>query len=436
MPGMAFCNHCGTSCKEKPLVVRLEACRACGLGVAANAVFCNHCGTSCVEEAAPPSPCGRCGTLCAGDAVFCNRCGASCSGQGEMEVVVAPCRTCGEVIPVASPFCNLCGSSRHGAMRPQVDDSFDFSELDGTGHTIKVVNGKEFDPELDGTLKVEPSLAYAAEMLEELPFGRETSVSETFESGVNEECGPQRVRRSWAEPGLRCPHAAIAAPPLQRPPSRSALRPDAQAAGAGGVAVRQLRIAADEGSQAELRHGRSTQTESRGGAGRIPPPAPPVPTKAEALQEEALGPSPQVVDWSLPRDNDAPYFSAALRYIKADRVEEAFQCVFRFGNEKTLSAVLKRLKAMPTWQRLPDSEARYLAHLLSMLVCKEPLAASSVSACAWLDSLLRLSGGAGLLAAEDLPGLQAALFNLSGAAGDGGLLASSIYYRLFQIGGG
>jgi hypothetical protein len=153
-------------------------------------------------------------------------------------------------------------------------------------------------------------------------------------------------------------------------------------------------------------------------------------------EEEALGRSPQIVDWCLPRDEDAPYFSAALRFIKADQLDKAFQCVFRYGNEKTLVAVLKRLQAVPSWKRLPEPDARYLAHLLAKLVCKDPLAAPSLSACTWLDGLLKLSGGRQLLAAEDLPDLQAALFSLSGAAGDGGVLASSIYYRLFQVSGG
>lgn len=143
-----------------------------------------------------------------------------------------------------------------------------------------------------------------------------------------------------------------------------------------------------------------------------------------------------MVDWCLPRDDEAPYVSAALRYIKADQLEQAFGVVFRFGNEQTLTTVLKRLQAGPTWQRLAEREARYLAHLLAMIVCKDPLAAASLNACTWLDCLVRGTGGAGFLAAEDLPGLQAALFSLSGTAGNGGMLASSLYYRLFQISGG
>jgi hypothetical protein len=141
------------------------------------------------------------------------------------------------------------------------------------------------------------------------------------------------------------------------------------------------------------------------------------------------------MDWCLPRDDEAPYYSAALRYVQAGKLEEAFQCVFRFGNEKTLTGVLSRLQVVPTWQKLPQQDARYLAHLLAMLVCKEPLAASSLAACTWLDGLLRLSDGVALLSKEDLPGLQTALFSLSGAAGGSGILASSIYYKLFQISG-
>jgi hypothetical protein len=197
-------------------------------------------------------------------------------------------------------------------------------------------------------------------------------------------------------------------------------------------------MAAEEGVQASLepRLQRGTQTPIWSSAGSLPPLETPAHAKVEATEELALGPSPQIVDWCMPRDDDAPYFSAALKYIKAGKLLEAFHCVFRYGNEKTLVAVLQRLEAAPTWPKLPQEEARYLAHLLAMLVCKAPLASSSVLACAWLDCLLPLPGGAGLLAAEDRNGLQSALFSLSGAAGEGGLLASSVYYRLFQIGGG
>lgn len=166
------------------------------------------------------------------------------------------------------------------------------------------------------------------------------------------------------------------------------------------------------------------------------PPRPAQCVKQEAAEEEVLGPSPHLVDWCLPSNEEAPYVSAALRHIKADQVEQAFQCVFRLGNEKTLTAVLNRVEAAPTWQRLPEHEARYLAHLLAMIVCKDPLAGGSLTACTWLEGLVGTTGGAGLLAAEDLPGLQSALFSLSGSAGKGGVLASSLYYRLFQISGG
>jgi hypothetical protein len=174
------------------------------------------------------------------------------------------------------------------------------------------------------------------------------------------------------------------------------------------------------------------QTEAKSGAGPVPRAAP---KKTELTEEDALGVAPQILDWKLPRDDDAPYTSAAFRYINAGQIDQAFQCVFRFGNEKSLLAVLKRLESVATWQRLAEGEARYLVHLLVKLLCKDPLSAASLSACAWLDGLLRHPGGRDMLTQEDLPGLQAALFSMSGAAGEGGFMASSVYYRLFQIGG-
>merc|ERR1712232_77686 len=119
-----------------------------------------------------------------------------------------------------------------------------------------------------------------------------------------------------------------------------------------------------------------------------------------------------------------------MRYIESGRIDQAFHCVFKLGNERTLCAVLCRLDPTNAWQNLPEAETRYLTHLLVKLLCKDIGAAAAHKALAWLDILLRLPGGAGLLAAEDLPTLQGALFSMSGAAGDIGVCATSVYYRL------
>lgn len=134
----------------------------------------------------------------------------------------------------------------------------------------------------------------------------------------------------------------------------------------------------------------------------------------------------------LPSEEDAPYLAAALRYIASGNIDQAFQCVFRLGNERTLFCVLERLDTNNAWQKLPEAEARYLAHLLARLLCKNSQSTLTHRACAWLDALVCFPGGAGLLSKEDLSGLQGALFSLSGVPGEMGVCAASVYYRLFQ----
>jgi len=217
-----------------------------------------------------------------------------------------------------------------------------------------------------------------------------------------------------------------------------------QVAGAARSAAKQLR-SCGVNTQSRQRS-EASQTEAaqkaphfRGGAGHLPAAGVPAdvvcrPSSADAAAAAARNdPAPsRPIDWTLALDGEAPYSSAALRYVAAGRIDQAFQCVFRFGNEKTLGVVLKRLPAVSTWQQLGEHEARYLAHLLVLLICKDPLTATAIDCCCWLDGLLHAPAGRNMLAAEDLPGLQGALFNLSGAAGEPGMLASSIYYQLFQ----
>merc|ERR1712185_103138 len=113
-----------------------------------------------------------------------------------------------------------------------------------------------------------------------------------------------------------------------------------------------------------------------------------------------------------------------MRFVSANRLDQAFQCVFRLGNEHTLLAVLRHLDSLSTWRGFPEVEARYLAHLLVSLLCKDPLGAAAREACVWVEALLR-THGPGLLAIEDLPKLRTALFSLSGAPGESGLRAAS-----------
>mmetsp|Transcript_109573 Transcript_109573/g.353659 ORF Transcript_109573/g.353659 Transcript_109573/m.353659 type:complete len:805 (-) Transcript_109573:166-2580(-) len=180
--------------------------------------------------------------------------------------------------------------------------------------------------------------------------------------------------------------------------------------------------------------GSSCRPNGAGGAG-------PVPLVLCGAAEVACSPPPKAsiletgmepAGWLAASDDDAPYLSVALRHAAAGRVDLALQCVFQFGNERTLRAVLRQLDCSADWLRLPPAEARYLARLLVRLVCREPLAAAAREACTWLRSLLQVPGGPGLLAAEDLPGLQGALFCLSSAGGEPGLCAASAYRELLR----
>jgi len=235
------------------------------------------------------------------------------------------------------------------------------------------------------------------------------SYSEVFENG------PERESARWRLPER--PNGAGRLP--------ASLLPQASAAGTAHAAARRLRAwGRDEAIQ--------TESQPRvGGSGPLPPPAlATVPPKVDCCTESDLPTAP--TSWALPLDADAPYLSAAMRYVAAGRLDQAFQCVFRFGNEKTLCGVLRRLRPELTWQGLSEEEARYLAGLIVKVVCKDPKGVPARDACVWLESLLHLAGGRALVCIEDLPFLQDALFSLSGATGEVGLLASSLYYQLLQ----
>jgi len=131
-------------------------------------------------------------------------------------------------------------------------------------------------------------------------------------------------------------------------------------------------------------------------------------------------------------DRDAPYLSAVMQYLTAGRVDHALQCAFQYGNEKTLRSALKLLDPRGTWSQLPGEVAAYLAHVLVLLLCKDPLSDKAREACTWLEGLVRVPGGREALARENQQELRKALFCLSGVPGEGGTLASWLYYQLFQ----
>jgi len=165
--------------------------------------------------------------------------------------------------------------------------------------------------------------------------------------------------------------------------------------------------------------------------GKLPPP-----DRALALPPakgcDALDYLPKPLNFLEPPDAMAPYLQAAKKYLEFDRVDLAFQTVFRMGNEKTLRAVLNLLDAAEAWRKLPEEEGRYLAHLLTRLLCRDPSSAAAAEACEWLAALARMPGGSKLLDVGSLPDLQAALFSLSFASSPAGACAAAVYHRLFQ----
>lgn len=154
------------------------------------------------------------------------------------------------------------------------------------------------------------------------------------------------------------------------------------------------------------------------------------PLGRDAEQEEL-----QAVDSSLgplPPESQAPGLAEAVRHAVVGRFSDCFRCVFQQGNESTLRDVLERLRPCPVWLKLSEEEARHLAHLLVLLLCKEPLGSPGHHACHWLDGLVGLPGGADLIELEDLASLQRALFCRSGAPGEDGRCAALLYCRLSQ----
>merc|ERR1719160_1701634 len=60
-------------------------------------------------------------------------------------------------------------------------------------------------------------------------------------------------------------------------------------------------------------------------------------------------------------DRDAPYLSAVMQYVQAGRIDNAFQCVFQFGNEKTLRSTMRLLDPTATWRQLRADIVGYFA---------------------------------------------------------------------------
>lgn len=345
-------------------------------------------------------------------------------------------------------FCSACGARQH------LDETlFDISdvrdqeaELDGTIKAAMHRDGvADMKADPAGASTLHPSHLHGAltddDVLDNAPGCAQTSVSETQapRPAPAPQADEMQVKVDWRQWPQRLPANPIPGPPRRSPPRRMsspmpASKPEQPApAGAGGAAARALRVATAEAAAQVQMLGQATQTEGRSGAGRMPA-RPAEATHAEALREEALGPQP-IIDWCLPQSDNAPYLPAALKFIRAGQLDQAFQCVFRHGNESTLMGVLSRLRADDTWPDLPEPDARYLAHLLSMVVCKDPLAAASNAGCHWLNTLAQMPGGTRIFSEDDMPGLQAALFSLSGAAGKAGALASTLYYKLFRTPG-
>jgi len=170
-------------------------------------------------------------------------------------------------------------------------------------------------------------------------------------------------------------------------------------------------------------------------AGCLPPRSP----ERKEMQYDELPQKPQAqavrnltADAARMLDRDAPYLSAVMQYLTAGRVDHALQCAFQYGNEKTLRSALQLLNPRATWSQLPGDVAAYLAHVLVLLLCKDPLSEKAKEACVWLEGLVRIPGGREALARENQQELGKALFCLSGVPGEGGTLASWLYYQLFQ----
>lgn len=174
-------------------------------------------------------------------------------------------------------------------------------------------------------------------------------------------------------------------------------------------------------------------------AGPVPglPPKSPERSPKEVHYDELPPRPPQAVqeltaEAARMLDRDAPYLTAVMRYLTAGRVDHALQCAFKYGNEKTLRSALQMLNPRTTWGQLPGDVAAYLAHIMVLLLCKDPLSEQGREACAWLEGLVRIPGGREALARENHQELRKALFCLSGVPGEGGTLASWLYYQLFQ----
>jgi len=183
---------------------------------------------------------------------------------------------------------------------------------------------------------------------------------------------------------------------------------------------------------------------------RVPLHQPPAPAKAAPSTLPLLAPAANIeveapfcdfedhvpeplITWTVPPDGDAPGLGAALRSLQTGAVVEAFQCVFSIGNEKTLQSVLAYLHPETVWQELPEEECKHLAHLLARVICKEPFADFSLTACEWLSVLLRWPAGQEAINMQDRAELQPSLFALSGSTGGlAGRAAASLYYCLFE----
>lgn len=182
------------------------------------------------------------------------------------------------------------------------------------------------------------------------------------------------------------------------------------------------------------------RTES-GAAGPVPTAGclPPRSPERKEMQHDELPPRPPpqairnlTAEAARMLDRDAPYLSAVMQYLTAGRVDHALQCAFQYGNEKTLRSALQLLNPRATWSQLPGDVGAYLAHVLVLLLCKDPLSEKAKEACVWLEGLVRIPGGREALARENQQELRKALFCLSGVPGEGGTLASWLYYQLFQ----
>lgn len=125
-----------------------------------------------------------------------------------------------------------------------------------------------------------------------------------------------------------------------------------------------------------------------------------------------------------------PFLLTALQYLADGQIKNAFEYIFRFGNEEMLWGLLRELEPSLTWPFLTEDLGRHFSHLLVRILCKSGGARAGDCVC-WLAGLFRLPGWENLLQREDLPDLRQVLFSLSGTSGATGKEAAAIYYEFF-----